>query len=197
MSASDNPKLVIILSGKRKSGKDYVADLMSKTIKNCAIFRVSGPIKKQYAIEHGLDFSELLSSSSYKENYRKVILKWSEEIRAKDPNYFLRIAIEEANAVQFPIWLLPDARRVVDIQYFFDEFPSSQIITVRIVTDENIRIRRGWFYTDGIDNAETECGLDDWKNWSIILQNNDATDEEILQQLKPVYDSIKLIRESN
>ena len=49
-------KLVILLSGKRKSGKDYLAEKLVKAIQElatdeqlCEIGRLSGPLKKAYA----------------------------------------------------------------------------------------------------------------------------------------------------
>ena len=34
--------------------------------------RLSGPLKKQYAVDHGLDYQLLLSASDYKEQHRLV-----------------------------------------------------------------------------------------------------------------------------
>lgn len=32
-----------------------------------------------------------------------------------------------------------------------------------------MRSERGWIFTDGIDNVESECGLDDFRTWDLIL----------------------------
>ena len=45
------------------------------------ILRISGPLKKCYAENHGLDFETLLSAGAYKEKHRLDMIKWSEEIR--------------------------------------------------------------------------------------------------------------------
>ena len=54
-------KLAILLSGKRKSGKDYLADKLVQAIEDlatdeqlCEIGRLSGPLKKAYAEVHCL-----------------------------------------------------------------------------------------------------------------------------------------------
>ena len=112
------PALIFILSGKRKSGKDFVTAelerelaalyvtrardsrhrdmavryLSSKTLASpdcpqvmervrVATLRVAGPIKRDFAREHGLDIHELLSDSPYKELYRRQMVDWSDAIR--------------------------------------------------------------------------------------------------------------------
>ena len=45
------------------------------------IIRISGPLKRCYAENHGLDFETLLSAGAYKEKHRRDMIKWSEEIR--------------------------------------------------------------------------------------------------------------------
>ena len=79
-----NPRIVLLFSGKRKSGKDYITDNLLVNIKitsleystDClqarigtcgVIIRLSGPLKECYASDHGLDFEKMLSASDYKE----------------------------------------------------------------------------------------------------------------------------------
>lgn len=58
------------------------------------IIRLSGPIKQQFALNNGLDYSQLLTASDYKEKYRSEMIVWSEAKRAQDKGYFIRAAIE-------------------------------------------------------------------------------------------------------
>nr|XP_046158331.1 phosphomevalonate kinase-like isoform X2 [Oncorhynchus gorbuscha] len=62
--ATVEPKRILLLSGKHKSGKYYVTDLIHKRLGPdvCCILRISGPLKQQYAQDHGLDFEELLGA---------------------------------------------------------------------------------------------------------------------------------------
>ena len=85
-SPTTNPKLVLLFSGKRKSGKDFLTDhlqemLQSRYEGSSVILRLSGPLKKCYAEENGLDYEELLTPGEYKEKHRLAMIKWSEEIR--------------------------------------------------------------------------------------------------------------------
>jgi phosphomevalonate kinase len=188
---SENPKVVILLSGKRKCGKDFVSEILLKSLTNIVAFRIASPIKKQFAKDNNLDFDKLLDSSHYKENYRQEMVLWSERIRAKDPNFFLRLAIEESNAKSKPIWMLTDARRLCDVLYFKNgSFKSSKVVTIRINASQETRIKRGWIFTEGIDDKDTECGLDSYQNWDFVLQN-DGSKEDLISGLKPILQLIE------
>ncbi|VDN12952.1 unnamed protein product [Dibothriocephalus latus] len=64
----------VILSGKRKSGKDYVAHRLSSHLSasgiSVKIIHLSEPIKRAYARLKDLDLDLLMSSAAYKEDYR-------------------------------------------------------------------------------------------------------------------------------
>ena len=59
-------RVAIVFSGKRKSGKDFLSDQLYE---RCGadvseIGRLSGPLKKAFADERGLDFQQLLTDGS-------------------------------------------------------------------------------------------------------------------------------------
>lgn len=196
IAALAKPKVQLILSGKRKCGKDFAEQIMLDHFPGAILsYRISAPIKGAFARQHGLDFAELLTASQYKEQYRQQMVTWSEAIRASDPHFFLRLAITEAAAQSGPkpIWLLNDARRPTDLQYFSDsreiDMSATQVIKMRIVSSEQTRIDRGWVFTAGIDDQTTECGLDSESNWDYLIQN-DGTKEELLRQLEPIFERI-------
>ncbi|XP_024940206.1 probable phosphomevalonate kinase isoform X2 [Cephus cinctus] len=97
---SDNPKRVLLFSGKRKSGKDYITDLLSLRIGSAqsVIIKISGPIKTHWAKTLNLDYNKLIEDGPYKEQYRGEMNKWAEEIRDRDYGYFCREAIDMYNA---------------------------------------------------------------------------------------------------
>ncbi|KJE94698.1 phosphomevalonate kinase [Capsaspora owczarzaki ATCC 30864] len=179
---SAGPRLVIVLSGKRKSGKDYLSDQLVSRLEQHAssataqdkaaatltstgtpsaglvrVVRLSGPLKEQYAKEHNLDFQELLAASQYKETYRADMIKWGEAKRNADPSFFCRTAT--AGADTFQIWIVSDARRASDLDYFRTAF-GSRCFAVRVVASDAARESRGYVFTAGVDDAESECGLD-------------------------------------
>lgn len=80
--------MVLLFSGKRKSGKDYLTERLREILGdsenplvNPVIVRLSGPIKQMYAEKHGLNYDELLGCGPYKEKHRLAMIAWSEKIR--------------------------------------------------------------------------------------------------------------------
>lgn len=195
------PKVQIVLSGKRKCGKDFLEGIiLEKYSQQVLSYRISAPIKGAFAKQNGLNFAELLTASLYKEKYRQEMVIWSEAIRASDPHYFLRLAITEAadKCEDKPIWLLNDARRPTDLVYFTDsseiDMSMTTLIKLRITSTLETRIKRGWQFTKGVDDQQTECGLDEESHWNYIIQNN-STKEELLIQLEPLFEQIsKLLK---
>ncbi|CAD7674798.1 unnamed protein product [Nyctereutes procyonoides] len=172
------PCLVLLVSGKRKSGKDFVAEALRSRLGAdvCAVLRLSGPLKEQYAKEHDLDFQRLLDASAYKEAFRRDMIRWGEEKRQADPGFFCRKVVE---GVFHPVWLVSDTRRVSDIQWFREAF-GALTQTVRVVASEQSRQQRGWVFTTGVDDAESECGLDNFGAFDWVIENHG--DEQRLEE---------------
>ncbi|KAB7501912.1 Phosphomevalonate kinase [Armadillidium nasatum] len=118
------------INGKRKTGKDYVTNVLNNKLSSngSIIIRLSGPLKNEYAKINQLDSDKLYSASSYKEKYREDMVKWSEEIRAKDNSYFIKAALKMYNAFEYPIWIVSDMRRLSDLTWFKNEY-NHNIIT--------------------------------------------------------------------
>ncbi|XP_047344363.1 phosphomevalonate kinase isoform X3 [Vespa velutina] len=146
------------------------------------IIKLSGPIKTYWSKNAGLDLNKLLDASEYKEQYRHEMIKWSESIRKKDNGYFCRAAIDMYDAYDKPIWIVSDTRRKTDIQWFKENY-IDLCKTIRIITKIEIRQQRGWKFIADIDDAETECDLDDFDNWDLQVENNDNDLETVLQQI--------------
>jgi len=74
------------------------------------------------------------------------MIRWGEEKRYKDYGHFCRL-IASGPGSEKPIWIISDARRRTDIQYFEENY--RRVIKVRIVATEEARLRRGWVFTSG------------------------------------------------
>lgn len=152
----------------------------------CCVLRLSGPLKRCFAQEQGLDFQQLLGAGSYKEQFRAQMIQWGEERRSQDPGFFCRMATQEARQ---PVWVVSDARRLSDLQWFWAEFPG-RTASVRVEASEETRRQRGWSFTTGVDDAESECGLDAGVQFDWIVQNEaeaaslDEQLEEILRYVR-------------
>ncbi|KAH3833056.1 hypothetical protein DPMN_106357 [Dreissena polymorpha] len=166
------PACVLLLSGKRKSGKDFIADRLQCRIgpEVCQILRLSGPLKEQYALDNGLDYQQLLDSTTYKEMYRAKMIAWGEEKRSADPGFFCRKTIELAQPDR-NIWIISDARRKTDLAFFSENY-QKVLRTIRMTCSDDVRKQRGFIFTQGIDDAESECGLDECVTWDIVISND-------------------------
>jgi len=175
-----NPKRIFCFSGKRKCGKDYITEILHKELSsaNSVIIRLSAPIKQFWAAEKNLDYQLLLSDGAYKENYRMQMIRWGEEQRAKDPGFFCRAAIQIFHGEEHPVWIVSDLRRMSDLEFFRNSYKDC-VTTIRIVTSESVRKQRGYNFTAGVDDAESECGLDQVSDWDLIIHNDG--DESILK----------------
>lgn len=79
--ASWHPHVILLVSGKRKSGKSYVVEKLFKYFEDKADkfslneIILAAPIKEIYAKDHGLDYERLLGTSDYKEKYRLDMIR--------------------------------------------------------------------------------------------------------------------------
>jgi len=185
------PKNIFIISGKRKSGKDFISDLLLKRLGTdlCSVLRLSGPLKRQYAQENGLDYQRLLDASDYKEKYREDMIRWGEEKRNKDTGFFCNLITKEEGSDK-KVWIISDARRHSDIDFFKKKY-EKETITIRIHSDLNVRVDRGFIFKKGIDDAESECGLDQGVEWDFYIKNNG--DDQLLQDdISKIINAINL-----
>ncbi|KAF3420004.1 hypothetical protein E2986_04884 [Frieseomelitta varia] len=184
---SFRPQIILLFSGKRKSGKDYITNALHERVGSdkSVIIRLSGPIKFHWAKTRGLNVDELLGDGKYKESYRLEMAKWGENIRKEDYGYFCRAALEIKQfclAFSKRIWIVSDARRKTDIQWFVENFEDI-CKTIRIESDDLVRNKRGWVFSPGIDDSETECNLDDINTWDLKVTNNTEDINCILEQI--------------
>ncbi|XP_051497081.1 phosphomevalonate kinase isoform X2 [Apus apus] len=161
------PRAVLVLSGKRKSGKDFVAEELRGRLGPdvCIILRLSGPLKEQYA---------------------KDMIRWGEEKRCADPGFFCRKAVEGAAQ---PVWVVSDARRLSDVEWFRDVY-GDVVQTVRVVASEETRKRRDWVFVAGVDDAESECGLDQGVAFDWVI-TNDGDELSLDEQLETLLQSLQ------
>ena len=74
------------------------------------------------------------------------MIRWGEERRAKDYGHFCRL-IASGPGSEKPVWIISDARRRTDVQYFEENY--RHVIKVRVIATEEARQRRGWMFMPG------------------------------------------------
>uniref|UniRef100_A0A2M3ZKC3 Phosphomevalonate kinase n=1 Tax=Anopheles braziliensis TaxID=58242 RepID=A0A2M3ZKC3_9DIPT len=182
------PRIVLLVSGKRKCGKDYLSDALLKRLgpDRAQILRISEPIKRHWATQKGLNLGELLGDGAYKENYRKEMIIWSDEQRRQDYGVFCR---EACRMMQREICIVSDVRRRTDIQFFRETFERSRLRTLRIEASDDTRTGRGWRFEAGVDDVPSECDLDHFDEWDLRIDNNGQDDTTaILERLVALVD---------
>ncbi|XP_037018372.2 phosphomevalonate kinase isoform X2 [Artibeus jamaicensis] len=91
--------------------------------------------------------------------------------------------------VSQPVWLVSDTRRASDIQWFRESY-GAVTRTVRVVALEQSRRQRGWVFTPGVDDGESECGLDNFGDFDWVIENHG--DEQRLE--KQLEDLVEFVR---
>ena len=105
-----------------------------------------------------------------------------------------------------PLWIVSDIRRKTDIEWFKQNY-GEKIKIIRITASDEVRRRRGWIFTEGtitrnisnrsrftfvvlgVDDVTSECDLDDFLDWDLVIGNNDTEGlekgyDEIIQLIK-------------
>nr|XP_044613655.1 phosphomevalonate kinase isoform X6 [Equus asinus] len=90
--------------------------------------------------------------------------------------------------VSQPVWLVSDTRRVSDIQWFQEAY-GAMMQTVRVVALEQSRQQRGWVFTPGVDDAESECGLDNFGGFDWVIENH-GDEQRLEEQLENLIEFI-------
>ena len=70
---------------------------------------------------------------------------------------------------------MSDIRRKTDVQWFKSEY-SDKIRTIRVEADLDTRKNRGWIFTEGVDDVDSECNLDDFSDWDLQIKNSNETE---------------------
>lgn len=175
MYINHNPKIFII-SGKARSGKNEVADIMSKNLKN----------------------SIQLSYAYYIKQYAKKITDWNGEDNTKprdllqslgidllkkiDSNFLINRLIEDIKVYSyfFDNIIITDARLIEEIEIPKREFKN--IITIRVnrlgVND----------LTEEQQKHITETNLDDYSNFDYVIDNN--TIEQLQKDVLKILENL-------
>lgn len=147
---------------------------------NAQIIRISEPIKSAWAKEKNLNLIELLSDGPYKEQYRKQMITWSDERRADDYGVFCRGACSNISKSTV---IVSDIRRKNDIRWFRETF-GNKMKLIRVKCSDNVRVARGWRFQEGVDDIQSECDLDDWTEWDLLVDNDGEKETtEILNEI--------------
>lgn len=120
------------------------------------------------------------------------MIKWGEDKRKQDPEYFCRLAVKNC---KFPVWIVSDSRRPTDLK-FFQTYYREQLILVRVFAEDHVRKSRGWVFTSGVDDADSECALDEFGKWDFVV-DNDGDNQKLTQKLLEIIEVCNQKRKKN
>lgn len=150
-------KKIIAVSGKQYSGKDTVAKLILEKFPNFTRVGIGDAIKLEYGKKHSITFEEIEAN---KPLYRADLIELGNWGRAQDSLFWLKKIIE----LDYDV-IVPDMRVMPELQVFKNE----NAFLLRVEASEEGRSQRGKI-TSADDN--TECELDNYKNWNYVIDNS-------------------------
>ncbi len=172
-------KKIILISGKSKSGKDFIATKLNENLPTSLLLHINESLKNEYIKTHGdNDLSDV---------YRKNMMKWGEEKYREDPTRFCRMMMEEKDqlCLTYPIWIISDVRYYTEIE-FFKKYFDDRVLLVRIEASNDTREKRGWNFQVDIDDSQLDINI----QWSFIFSNNEENDfNEQMNNLMKIINS--------
>uniref|UniRef100_A0A914HGX2 Phosphomevalonate kinase n=1 Tax=Globodera rostochiensis TaxID=31243 RepID=A0A914HGX2_GLORO len=191
---SSSAKAFVCVSGKRKSGKDFVTrKLVSGIAERCPDFAISictlsDSLKDEFASLRGVEAAQLKGDGPGKEYVRKEMIAFGEGLRSKDSAYFCRKAFSQrltvhgtANGASDEVVVVSDCRRPTDIAFFQCLSPAGAVICLRVQCSLATRQRRGFVFKNGVDDTDSECALDA-ANWDFVVENEEGCARRSLQE---------------
>jgi phosphomevalonate kinase len=168
---------VIMLSGKRMSGKDTFAQYLIDALKGMGLraqqFALADVTKLEYAASAGIDAKRLLADREFKELHRASMTSWFHQRLATDPSFCCKKVIHHiSSAPGLAVAIISDLRLMEDLKFFLD--PSlgfKRVITMRLNVHDSCRALRGWKQS-AIDSDITETSFDEYNAWDFCIDND-------------------------
>jgi phosphomevalonate kinase len=200
---------VVLISGKRLSGKDTAGRVIRECVSTtagrmCDIMTANfaDSLKNEYAKRENIDRERLFTDAQFKESHRPGLIRFGEEKRAIDQNYFVNALLDSmdlSNKLNDAVVVICDLRFQNELwatlSYFerpeFAAFVPSFVI-VRIEANEETRASRGWTFKSGVDDDASETSLDNIeaiipkraREYLVTIENNFSSLPEYEQRVK-------------
>ncbi len=145
---------VLLLSGKRGAGKDYLAEALHGVLgERVRLIRIGAVTKAMYADRAGVSLERLLRDRAFKEQHRAGLTALYDELRRKNEGFELeRVTADFGGDLARPpsggtcrpsLVCVVDLRMRYELDFFRDRVPSGRLIHVRIACGPSARARRG------------------------------------------------------
>ena len=164
---------VVLLSGKRFSGKTHLANALVRHVDGgdaprLQVRHLSTAIKDGYWAQAGEGEGDR-ESREVKERHRARMIAHGDAARARDPYHWCR-RLWEGLAPAPSTVLVTDARRASDVAFFRR---CACATLVRLEADDATRRARGWAHDPAVDEHESETGLDEGTAYDFVVEGAD------------------------
>lgn len=174
-----NRKIVILISGKRCSGKDTVADCIKES--NGYIKKVSfGTIMKMdYCKLKQINMDDL-KDRMIKEKHRPYLIEFAESQKQKHGmDYWAKRCWSQYHKNN-DILLISDWRFLEEYQFFQQLYHDGyihELKTIRVEASNESKLKRGWKPNPKVDGHRGEVELDSFADFTYVIYNNGTEDE--------------------
>lgn len=150
--------IIYLISGKRYSGKDYIAKKIESEFKNVFVTSFAKALKKEVSLKYGLDFERLMHDRKYKEQSRLLLINHATFMKETyGQEYWVRLLLRDINYGINDI-IITDWRFKAEYEYLNKTYP---IVTIRINSTNEQRKNRGWL-ENPTDEGVSETELDEF-----------------------------------
>eukprot|EP00760_Papus_ankaliazontas_P011904 PhM_4_TR15106/c0_g3_i1/m.63465/K13273/PMVK; phosphomevalonate kinase len=167
--------VVVLFSGKKCSGKDYIADQLVSLVESderlvaelghATLLHFADPVKRQYCNDNNVDFAKLTSrdraSRDFKEMHRMALAEYWAAHKFSVAWVVSRL-VETWQPQQQGIAVVADWRHPAELKALRLHCQNVETLTVRVHASDDTRRSRGWVPCPGRDTHYTEVGLDDY-----------------------------------
>jgi adenylate kinase family enzyme len=136
-------KRVFGLIGAPRSGKDTVAKYLQES-RNFVTLAFADRIKEEFGISKE-DF-ETAKITGEIDRLRKELWNFSDKKKAEDPNYFIRLVMEEADSLEESV-VITDVRTENEFMAFFDFLPTDIITRIYNVNYDVEKFDNDYIFT--------------------------------------------------
>eukprot|EP00698_Gefionella_okellyi_P000885 TRINITY_DN10772_c0_g1_i1.p1 TRINITY_DN10772_c0_g1~~TRINITY_DN10772_c0_g1_i1.p1 ORF type:complete len:194 (+),score=34.32 TRINITY_DN10772_c0_g1_i1:186-767(+) len=164
---------ILFVSGKRCTGKDYLATKLQEKFRFAVILQFAELLKRDFALAADLDYDKLVNDREYKEQHRTEMTKFFHQQIAANPHKYHEALCDEVPKHRFIIvsdFRFPEERDFVTAHVQQMQL-RTRIVSVRVEADEHTKQSRGWTYNERIDTDVTETSLDN-ATFDFVIDNN-------------------------
>lgn len=191
--------VVILVSGKRCSGKDYVARVLKRELEShgltvqCEAFGTQ--VKVEYAKKYGLSIERLCEDRAYKERHRQGLIDYAMAKREQDNGHWADVLWRNLTA-QPDVLIITDWRFLVEWDRV-RAWPVTTYYTVRVETPKHQRQMWGWFPNVTVDSHISEKDLDYFEGFDFIFNNTGSEENTARKFARDLVQRANLVKSSD